>query len=365
MHTQTIPYSDPLQQSQPMPLPLLPDAHTYSYPKGAGRAPKVRHYPLDAILTRAWTTDAHFTAYSVETYPYRLSRDAVRLEGGVCMVLYVSDVDCALSHAAGGGHGELPAPDEWWLQELVKIEALQREFPGAFIYRTRGGYRIVYWLPEPRILRSHDDARVWSDDYLSWVAALSMRFNIHADPGCKDWQRLYRVPHATRACGGRPEARESLGHPYQIGVWTCEPTTQERELAKTLDKRKRSTTRPRLEDADLGVHVGAGILFYAFTARGWIDKEIEPGKWSARCPWDHLHTKGKDFDTSTVLYAPGAGDALGWLHCSHAHCQTLDIRDVLAVFSQAELDQARQVAGLPRFSEKSERWPSRITVEVA
>jgi hypothetical protein len=79
-------------------------------------------------LTRAWTTDAHTTAYSVQTHPYRLSRDAIQFDGGVVMVLFVADVD-------GPDH---TAPDEWWLAELVKLDALRREFPGAFIYRTRG-----------------------------------------------------------------------------------------------------------------------------------------------------------------------------------------------------------------------------------
>jgi hypothetical protein len=91
------------------------------------------------------------------------------------------------------------------------------------------------------------------------------------------------------------------------------------------------------------------VLFYAFKARGWLGKELEPGKWSVLCPWNDQHTKGKTFDTSTVLFAPGAGDTLGFLFCSHAHCQARDSRDVLRLFSRAELDDAAQEAGLPPF----------------
>src|SRR5688572_30743770 len=190
-------------------LPLLRDAYTVSYPPTADyKVPTlVRYFPLPDLLTRAWTTDAHTTGYSVEALPYRLSQHAVTLETGVSMVLFIADADCALSHAVSGGHGEMPAPDDWWVQELEKLEYLRAEFPGAYIYRTRGGYRIVYRLETAHLLQSEADAEAWKADYLSWVAALRVRFHIYADPSCADWQRLYRVPHATRTRGGRPEAR--------------------------------------------------------------------------------------------------------------------------------------------------------------
>jgi hypothetical protein len=76
------------------PLPLLPHTRTYSYPKEPVKAPKVQYFSLPEILTRAWSTDAHITAYSVEAWPYRLSKEAIRLGGGVVMVAFISDADC-------------------------------------------------------------------------------------------------------------------------------------------------------------------------------------------------------------------------------------------------------------------------------
>jgi hypothetical protein len=316
-------------------LPLIPSAQIYSYPKEADKAHTVRYFPLDAILTRAWTTDAHTTAYSVETYPYRLSRDAIQVEGGVVMVLFVADVD-------GPEH---TAPDEWWLAELVKLDALRREFPRGLIYRTRGGYRILYLLPASRVLTSAEAVEGWRASYLAWIAALRLRFQIYADASCHDWQRLYRVPHATRTPGGRPEAREMVGNPYQIGVWTCQPTKQERDLAKTLAKRVK-TSRPRQEERQPHGDAGDGALFYAFKARGWVGRQIESGKWAVQCPWQDQHTTGAVFDTSTVLWGPGSGEIWGWLHCSHGHCQTRDIRDVLRIFTEDELTRAKHAAGI-------------------
>jgi hypothetical protein len=326
---------DTLQSDRPCTLPLIPSAQTYSYPKEPDKASIIKYFPLDAILTRAWTTDAHTTAYSVPAWSYRLSHDAVQFDGGVAMVLFIADVD-------GPDH---MASDEWWLGELTKLDAMRREYPSAFIYRTRGGYRLVYELSAPCVLRSEVDVHAWKADYLAWIAALLVRFDIHADPACQDWQRLYRVPHATRTPEGRPEAREMLGNPYQIGVWTCQPTEHEREIAKTLAKKpsKREPHKHRYQTTGSG---GNGVLFYAFKARGWLGEAIESGKWSVKCPWDAQHTKGTPFNTSTVLFAPGAGDTFGWLHCSHAHCQQRDIRDVLKLFSDAELQRAKREAGV-------------------
>lgn len=90
---------------------------------------------------------------------------------------------------------------------------------------------------------------------------------------------------------------------------------------------------------------GAGILFHLFEARGWIDTELAPGKWNVACPWSAEHSKGEDFDTSVVLFAPRTGEELGWWHCSHAHCEDRTIHDVLALFSEQELRQARQARG--------------------
>jgi hypothetical protein len=346
MHKGIVAHSGPPQLPRPLALPLLPDAHTFSYPKEADKAPKVQYYPLPDILTRAWTTDAHTTAYSVRSLSFRLSKEAITLESGVVMVVFIADIDCAQAHAVSSGRADVPAPDDWWLCELEKIERLHAAFPGAFIYRTRGGYRLVYLLPEPHILRSPADVDAWKAEYLAWIAALRIRFAIYADPSCHDWQRLYRVPHATRS-GGHPETRESIGNPYQIGLWACEPTMEEREIAKTLAKRPKKPAQRQQQVAV--VSAGHGVFFYAFQARGWIDREVEPGKWKVQCPWHDQHTKGEAFDTSTVLYEPGSGHTLGWVHCSHAHCQARDSRDVLACFSRDELTHAERAAGLLPF----------------
>lgn len=176
---------DTSQRDCTFTLPLIPSAQTYSYPKEPDKAPTVRYFPLNAILTRAWTTDAHTTAYSVERHPYRLSRDAVGFDGGVVMILFIADVD-------GPDH---LASDDWWLGELVKLDALRRAFPGALVYRTRGGYRVLYWLSTPYVLHSATDVAQWKAEYLAWIAVLRVPFESNGTIWCSGRRNC-----ATRFC---------------------------------------------------------------------------------------------------------------------------------------------------------------------
>jgi hypothetical protein len=56
----------------------------------------VHYYALAIIVTPAWITAAHFSAYSVEQRPCCLSRDAIHLDGGEVMVVFIAGVDCEL-----------------------------------------------------------------------------------------------------------------------------------------------------------------------------------------------------------------------------------------------------------------------------
>ena len=177
-----------------------------------------------------------------------------------------------------------------------------------------------------------------------WIAYLARAFDIHADPACKDWTRLYRLPHATRELHGQPENYEVIGDAHHMGAWAPEITPEDVARAATLGKRP-STRAPRVLPG-VTYSPGAGLLDSAFTERGWIGQEIEAGKWAVACPWEAMHPQGKRFDTSTVLWAPGPGEAIGWWYCSHAHCQGRDLRDVLGLFTLSERHRAEAAAGV-------------------
>lgn len=324
------------RRALPLVIPIIPFQTRRARPKYHD-AKSVSYLPLHVALTRPFTTDAHFAAYSLCTSPYRLSSGAVGhpdLPDGVPMVASIFDVD---------GHTQVDI-EAWWHAECLKVMALRAQHPDLFVYRTRAGYRTLGVLLEPIILRTREDVEAWRQRYLTWVAYLARVFDIQADSSCQDWTRLYRAPHATRNPDGVPEDHETIGDARHVGIWKPEFTSEDVTRAASFSKRH-ATRAPR---APTGVRysTGEGLLFHTFHARGWLGGEIEAGKWSVACPWEASHTKGERFDTSTVLWAPGPGEEVGWWHCSHSHCQGRDLRDVLALFSESELAMARQAAGI-------------------
>jgi hypothetical protein len=319
-----------------LPTPIIPFQTRRAWPKYADAKP-VSYLPLRVALARPFTTDAHFAAYAMPSHPYRLSSGSVghpELPDGVCMVLAVFDVD---------GHEQADI-EGWWSAERAKVIALRGQHPDLFAYRTRAGYRAVDQLPVPIMLCTSADAEGWRQRYLTWVAYLDRCFAIQADPACKDWTRIFRLPHATREPGSPPENYEVMGDARHLGIWVPEITSADIEQAVSLGKRP-SAHAPRLRVSD-SASAGEGLLYHAFAGRGWISSAIEANKWAVACPWEDTHTMGERFDTSTVLWAPGPGDGVGWWHCSHSHCQERDLRDVLRLFAPSELEQARQAAGI-------------------
>ncbi|GEM_PF-2746538 len=87
-----------------------------------------------------------------------------------------------------------------------------------------------------------------------------------------------------------------------------------------------------------------GVLYYAFDGRGWIVREVHPGKWAVRCPWAASHTSPRA--QSAVLFGPDTGQEMGHFACAHAHCADRGLHELLAVFGDEELECARALAGV-------------------
>ena len=319
-----------------LPTPIIPFQTRRAWPKYAD-AKLVSYLPLRVALTRSFTTDAHFAAYAMPGHPYRLASGAVghpELPYGVRMVLALFDID---------GHQQADV-EGWWSAERPKVMALRVQHPNLLAYRTRSGYRAVGILRQPIMLDTSGDVEAWRQRYLTWVAYLARCHAIQADPACKDWTRIFRLPHGTREFKCPPEDREVIGDARHVGIWAPEITSADVERAVSLGKRPTPRT-PRVKTA-AGNSTGEGLLYHTFAARGWIGGAIEADKWAVACPWEDTHTTGERFNSSTVLWAPGPGGAVGWWHCSHSHCQHRDLRDVLRLFTSSELDRARQAAGI-------------------
>jgi hypothetical protein len=294
---------------------------------------------LNQALTNFYTTDAHFAAY-VTPNRRRLTREALDQGVHVVMKVIAFDVDCPSVH----GTVEV-APDAWRVELLAQVGKLATHHPDPFVYMTRGGARVVYQQNEPTVLRTHDDAQLWSQHYAVCIAYLKRCAGIVVDPACADWQRLYRLPHATREHGRAPEERLTAGDASRVGTLVFEASPDDIIAARVASKAFRER-RSTIFTTSSGA--GDGLLYHLLRARGAIIREHVDGSYVIRCPRDDAHTKGSSGDGSTLLYPPAHGKQVGAIHCMHGHCSNMSVRDWLRVFSQHEIEVARRAAGVAR-----------------
>lgn len=204
-------------------IPVLASNGLRAWP-GHDHGGGARYLAIENALTTAWPTDAHFAAYRAPELPRRLDSGAPARLGGVAMVLFVVDVDCAEAHREGGA-----TPDAWRVEQRVRIAALRADHPEFFAYETRGGLRLVVRLATPYIVegeRGGESAQGWRRWYVRRLGYLVRRYGIEGDPSCCDWTRLHRLPRATRDEGGDPEARPTHG-PSAPGTWSYVPTADD------------------------------------------------------------------------------------------------------------------------------------------
>ena len=189
-----------------------------------------RAYPLllGRALERDYRDDAHLLQY-VSPIDRRLTSEAPAQGCVARMTCCVFDVDDA------GAHREKRhSTDAWRQEQLDRLRSLAAAHPGAFAYFTRAGLRIVFVLAEPVFIRTRDDARRWTRSVLITIAYLSRRFGIDADPACRDWTRLFRLPHATRDPNAGPERLPTFGDVNAIGTLKIEATDEDRQRAREL-----------------------------------------------------------------------------------------------------------------------------------
>ena len=287
---------------------------------------------LGQALERDYTGDAHFAPYRSPD-GHRLNYRALAEGTAIELNAIVFDVD-------GPGHSATPA----WHRELrEKVVALAAVHPDPYYYETRGGARIVYRQAEPTILETEADALEWSRIYTVAVAHLEQRFGIVADPSCCDWQRLYRLPRATRDRGESTENHPYWGDANKIGSLTIQASWA--DVAKATKTNERVFKEPRELPAFAGG--GDGLLFWLLKHRGDVIGTATRGGWICRCPNRRQHTSCTDGGDATVVYPANNGE-VGFICCKHSHCIGLTLRQWLAYFSDSELEAAREAAGIVR-----------------
>lgn len=114
-----------------------------------------------------------------------------------------------------------------------------------------------------------------------------------------------------------------------------------------------------------------GLLGRAFLEAGYYIRDLGPDRAAVRCPWEAEHTSGVRGDSSTIVWAPRAGDTLGHFHCSHAHCATRTWQAVLDALPELAVATAKAAVPKNRPPEQTEQtddapdveWPKLLAVK--
>lgn len=113
--------------------------------------------------------------------------------------------------------------------------------------------------------------------------------------------------------------------------------------------------RNQTEKYEVGGEVTEGFLGACFEIMGWLGRKLGPDKAAAYCPWEHEHSMGARYDSSTVVFAPRKGSRVGWWFCSHGHCQHRKLQDVLKEIPDQAKTQAREKLKMdPLYSPEAE-----------
>ncbi len=313
---------------------------------------KLRALPTDElkkILATHWREDTHFCQYAVipEIGSYRYNNEIfkspefeeVRRAGGaIDMVALAFDVDSPAKKSPEPG-----AIDEWFDLERPKIANLLRAFPGGLAWRTKGGWRVV-WYTNFRIFTA-DDILVWKKNYLSAIVYIEREFNIIADAACNDWNRLHRVPFGIRENEpnfgfGEPVIRETFGElTGSVDLVTLASDADRTEARRRFlsawrePPAKTDKQKSKADENPAPMLSTAGVWERALRSRNAIIRELGPGKWAIVCANAAKHTT-RGNETSTVLYAPGAGEVQGHIYCSHSHCNSIDWKQAWSISNE-------------------------------
>ena len=146
--------------------------------------------PSEEAWEAEWPTDAHCVQYFLpgEEHMPRLNKSSVawlrtQHEAEPLIGWVLVDVD-------NPGHQDWTAELEEKLAQDLDPSNLP-EVESAGYYMTKHGYRLVWRLEEPMSAMYFED---WASMFYEYLRSRG----VEADPSCKDWTRLFRMPKATR-----------------------------------------------------------------------------------------------------------------------------------------------------------------------
>jgi hypothetical protein len=160
------------------------------------------------------------------------------------------------------------------------------------------------------------------------------------DPTVRNPARIWRLYGSRNSKGtatpDRPHRIAQVGIPAR---WEPVSPRMVAALAESYARRVREH-QPTMHHTHMRIEgVGDYSTLNAvdwFASHGAYGRELSGGKHAVRCPWADQHSsEPTPHDTSTVIWET-TGSNWPTFHCSHKHCEVRDIRDVLALWGDAD-----------------------------
>lgn len=275
---------------------------------GTPNAPRLDSMLINDALATVFRTDAHFAPYYVadrdgNVLPMRMDKlptpaaplgplAVLRANGfDVLCTGIVLDVDAPT-------HIKQARMVESWSREI--LTRLPDTEPAGF-YFTRGGFRLLWAYEHPVSAEHHENAVM---QYLRRVKD----YGIDADPKCKDWTRLFRLPNVCREDGKRPNVtysesrsisippRRPVTPPAVITDSTGKVRASPKRETKVPPEERIAAAREWLQTAPISIAGQGGdqtaFLVAQMLVRGAslddADAMMLMREWNARClpPWD-------------------------------------------------------------------------------
>ncbi len=193
---------------QEVGIHVLPGQYVKSFNgSNLGAVPDYASIPLLGAMTLPSDADLRAVGYSVpnEHSLPRLSKESLAFfDGeGVSVEMHYCFVDVDLPGHRPWESGELE-------DVLENLETLP-EFSSAGMYQTEHGYRLVWRLDQPVLAKHY---RSWSMQFFRHLS----QYGIDVDPGCREWTRIYRLPHSTKDGSSSPLALYNATGPLCDGA---------------------------------------------------------------------------------------------------------------------------------------------------
>ncbi len=177
------------------------------------------------------------------------------------------------------------------------------------------------------------------------LEVLGVLFDTSVRNPARIWRLYGAINRKGTATAERPHREAAITLP--AGAWQTVSAAVINRTAEALAPRVIYEQRTRRRQA--GPINGKGDfstldIVAWFRAHGAYRRELSDGKHAVACPWIDEHSTTCEAGTDTVIWTTST---TGWpvFHCSHSHCDGRTLRDVIALWGDADQFCAREWKG--------------------